>query len=72
MMKKALAALVLLCALLVTGLALAEQEAANITESCTFKVSSSKKKYTSMTDGKYTTKWESNKAKNPNVVITAP
>ena len=73
MMKKILAALLLAVAMLMAGgLALADTEAANITESCTFKVSSSKKKYTNMTDGKYTSYWESNKAKNPNVVITAP
>lgn len=73
MMKKALAALMLVLAVLMIGsLAMADAEAPNITGECSFKVSSSKKKYTSMTDGKYTTKWESNKAKNPNVVITAP
>ena len=47
-------------------------EATNITADCTFKISSSGKKADLMTDGKYTTKWESNKTKNPNVTITAP
>ena len=55
-----------------TATAAPQAEAVNITEDCTFKISSSGKKYTLMTDGKYTTKWESNKTKNPNVTITAP
>lgn len=47
-------------------------EAMDITDDCTFKVSYTSRKYTSMTDGKYTTYWESKKANNPWVQVTAP
>ena len=47
-------------------------EASDITEECKFKVCSSGRKYTQMTDKKYTSYWESNKIKTPWVAITAP
>lgn len=47
-------------------------EANDITEDCKFKVCSSGRKYTLMTDKKYTSYWESNKIKTPWIAITAP
>ena len=44
----------------------------DITEDCKFKVCSSGRKYTLMTDKKYTSYWESNKIKTPWIAITAP
>ena len=63
-------AAVLLLTLLLSAAALAA-EAMDITEDCKFKTSSTKFKYTQMTDKKYTSKWESNKTKTPNIQITA-
>lgn len=69
-MKKWLIALLTLLAL---SLCVAfAAEANDITEDCKFKVCSSGRKYTLMTDKKYTSYWESNKIKTPWIAITAP
>lgn len=69
-MKKWLMALL---TLLVLSMSVAfAAEANDITEDCKFKVCSSGRKYTQMTDKKYTSYWESNKIKTPWVAITAP
>lgn len=69
-MKKWLIALLTLLAL---SLSIAfAAEANDITEDCKFKVCSSGRKYTLMTDKKYTSYWESNKIKTPWIAITAP
>lgn len=62
------AALLMLCA---ANVALAA-EASDITDSCTFKASTSKFKYTQMTDKKYTSYWKANKTKNPFIQVTSP
>lgn len=69
-MKKWLIALLTLLALSLSVAFAAE--ANDITEDCKFKVCSSGRKYTLMTDKKYTSYWESNKSKTPWIAITAP
>lgn len=69
-MKKWLLALLTLLALSLSVAFAAE--ANDITEDCKFKVCSSGRKYTLMTDKKYTSYWESNKIKTPWIAITAP
>lgn len=69
-MKKWLIALLTLLALSLSVAFAAE--ANDITEDCKFKVCSSGRKYTLMTDKKYTSYWESNKIKTPWITITAP
>ena len=69
-MKKWLIALLPLLALSLSVAFAAE--ANDITEDCKFKVCSSGRKYTLMTDKKYTSYWESNKIKTPWIAITAP
>lgn len=69
-MKKCLIALLTLLALSLSVAFAAE--ANDITEDCKFKVCSSGRKYTLMTDKKYTSYWESNKIKTPWIAITAP
>lgn len=69
-MKKWLMALLTLLALSLSVAFAAE--ANDITEDCKFKVCSSGRKYTLMTDKKYTSYWESNKIKTPWIAITAP
>lgn len=69
-MKKWLIALLTLLALSLSVAFAAE--ANDITEDCKFKVCSSGRKYTLMTDKKYTSYWESNKIKAPWIAITAP
>lgn len=69
-MKKWLIALLTLLALSLSVAFAAE--ANDITEDCKFKVCSSGRKYTLMTDKKYTSYWESNKIKIPWIAITAP
>ena len=62
----------LLAALLLCLLALghaAGEEAENITGQCHFRLCSTQRKYTTMTDGKYTTYWESNKIHQPWVAV---
>lgn len=69
-MKKWLIALLTLLALSLSVAFAAE--ANDITEDCKFKLCSSGRKYTLMTDKKYTSYWESNKIKTPWIAITAP
>ena len=69
-MKKWLIALLTLLALSLSVAFAAE--ANDITEDCKFKVCSSGRKYTLMTDKKYTSYWERNKIKTPWIAITAP
>lgn len=69
-MKKWLIALLTLLALSLSVAFAAE--ANDITEDCKFKVCSSGRKYTLMTDKKYTSYWESTKIKTPWIAITAP
>lgn len=69
-MKKWLIALLTLLALSLSVAFAAE--ANDITEDCKFKVCSSGRKYTLMTDKKYTSYWESNKIKTPWIAITTP
>lgn len=69
-MKKWLIALLTLLALSLSVAFAAE--ANDITEDCKFKVCNSGRKYTLMTDKKYTSYWESNKIKTPWIAITAP
>lgn len=69
-MKKWLIALLTLLALSLSVAFAAE--ANDITEDCKFKVCSSGRKYSLMTDKKYTSYWESNKIKTPWIAITAP
>lgn len=69
-MKKWLIALLTLLALSLSVAFAAE--ANDITEDCKFKACSSGRKYTLMTDKKYTSYWESNKIKTPWIAITAP
>lgn len=69
-MKKWLIALLTLLALSLSVAFAAE--ANDITEDCKFKVCSSGRKFTLMTDKKYTSYWESNKIKTPWIAITAP
>lgn len=69
-MKKWLIALLTLLALSLSVAFAAE--ANDITEDCKFKVCSSGRKYTLMTDKKYTSYWESNKIKTPWIAINAP
>jgi len=65
--------LITLLTLLALSLSVAfAAEANDITEDCKFKVCSSGRKYTLMTDKKYTSYWESNKIKTPWIAITAP
>ena len=65
--------LIVLLTLLALSLSVAfAAEANDITEDCKFKVCSSGRKYTLMTDKKYTSYWESNKIKTPWIAITAP
>ena len=63
-----LMALLMLC---IAHTALAA-EAADITDLCKFKPSSTKFKYTQLTDKKYTTYLKTNPVRNPSVAITAP
>lgn len=71
-MKKWLIALLTLLALSLSLSVAFAAEANDITEDCKFKVCSSGRKYTLMTDKKYTSYWESNKIKTPWIAITAP
>ncbi len=71
-MKKWLSALLLCLVLLCAANVALAAEAADITDDCKFKVSSSKFKYTQMTDKKYTTYFKTNKLSTPSVALTAP
>ncbi len=56
--------------LLLAGAAFAE-EAQDITSGCKFRTDSQARKYTMMTDGKYTSYWESGEVRDPFVSITS-
>ena len=71
-MKKWLTALlVMLLMLCASGAALAA-EAVDITDECSFKVAYTGRKYTQMTDKKYTSYWESKSVMNPSIAMSAP
>ena len=65
-----IAALMLLAMLWMAGSAMAA-EAQDITQGCDFKLCSTQRRASLMTDGKYTSYWESNKIKHPYVTITS-
>ena len=69
--KKVLPILGVLLAVLFLWAPARAAEAQNITDSCTFRLCSTKRNVHSMTDGKYTTYWESNKIRNPYIEITS-
>ena len=69
--KRILTALALLLTALALCAAAYAEEAEDITPGCTFKLCSSSRRATSMTDRKYTTYWESNKIRNPYIAITS-
>ena len=71
-MKKPLLGLLLLLLLLLACTAAGAQEAADITRQCKFKSTGTIFKYTQMTDGKYTTYWETREAKHNWLSVTAP
>lgn len=71
-MKKWLAALALTLLLTLLGGTALASEALDITKECKFKVCYTKYKYTQMTDGKYTTHWESHSVKHAYIALTAP
>ena len=71
-MKKWLTALLLTLLMLCAAHAALAAEAADITDLCKFKTSSSKYKYTQMTDKKYTSYWKAGKTRNPAIQVTAP
>ncbi len=71
-MKKWLIALMMMVLMLCTANAALAAEAADITDQCKFQTTSSKYKYTQMTDKKYTSYWKANKAKKPSIAVTAP
>ncbi len=50
--------------------ATATGEAAELTDSCTFHLCSTARKYTAMTDGKYTSYWESKKIRHPWIALS--
>ena len=71
-MKKWLTALLLTLLMLAAANTAFAAEAADITDQCKFKTTSSKYKHTQMTDKKYTSYWKANKAKNPSIQVTSP
>ncbi len=71
-MKKWLIALFIALMTLLSAQAAFAAEAKDITDECKFTTTSSKFKYTQMTDKKYTTYWKANKAKNPSIAVTSP
>ena len=71
-MKKWLTALLVSLLMVCAANAAFAAEAADITDLCKFKTTSSKYKYTQMTDKKYTSYWEANKTTNPSIQVTAP
>ncbi|MBQ2930410.1 MAG: phosphodiester glycosidase family protein [Clostridia bacterium] len=71
-MKKWLTALLMTLLMVLAAQTAFAIEAADITDECKFKTTSSKYKYTQMTDNKYTTYWKANKAKNPSIQVTSP
>ena len=71
-MKKWLTALLLTLLMVLAANVAFAVEAADITDQCKFKTTTSKYKYTQMTDKKYTSYWKANKAKDPSIQVTSP
>ena len=71
-MKKWLTACLMALLMLCMAHTALAAEAADITDLCKFKPSSTKFKYTQLTDKKYTTYLKTNPVRNPSVAITAP
>jgi len=71
-MKKLLTGLILSLLLLCTASLALAAEAVDITDECKFKVAYTSRKYTQMTDKKYTSYWESKSVKNPFIAMSAP
>ena len=71
-MKKLLTGLLLTLLLLLTANLALAAEAVDITNDCTFKVCYTERKYTQMTDKKYTSYWESKSVMNPYIIMSAP
>lgn len=71
-MKKWLTALVVFLLMLCCVSGAVAAEAMDISDDCTFKGSSNKRKPTLLHDKKFTTSWESNKTKTPWLSVTAP
>ncbi len=71
-MKKFCIGLLLALALLLTASCALAAEAVDITDECKFKLCYTGRKYTQMTDKKYTSYWESKSVKNPFIAITGP
>lgn len=71
-MKKWLAALALVFAAIIALCFASAEEAPEITDSCRFRSSGTKFKYTQMTDGKYTSYWYTHEARHNYLTISAP
>jgi len=71
-MKKWLTALAVFLLMLCCVSGAVAAEAMDISDDCTFKGSSNKRKPTLLHDKKFTTSWESNKTKTPWLSVTAP
>ena len=71
-MKKWLTALAVFLLMLCFVSGAVASEAMDISDDCTFKGSSNKRKPTLLHDKKFTTSWESNKTKTPWLSVTAP
>ena len=71
-MKKWLTGLLLTLLMLLSVNAAMAAEAVDITSECAFKTAYTKRKYTQMTDKKYTSYWESESVQDPHVTVTAP
>ncbi len=71
-MKKPILGLLVLLLLLLACAAAGAEEAADITRQCKFKSTGTIFKYTQMTDGKYTTYWETREARHNWLTVTAP
>ena len=71
-MKKILSGLLLTLLLMCAASMALAAEAVDITGDCKFKVCYSTRKYTQMTDKKYTSYWESKSVMNPYIALTAP
>ena len=71
-MKKTGLFMALLLGVLLWTLSAAAETAPDLTGECEFGLCATTRKATSMTDGKYTTYWESKKIRNPYVTISSP
>ena len=71
-MKKFLTGLLLALLLMSAATLALAAEAVDITDECEFKVAYTGRKYTQMTDKKYTSYWESKSVMNPYINMSAP